>query len=1518
MRFRLEVWFNNLFSVGFHKRPQQIIHSTSFHCYSTTAAKPVSAIHLVKSNLSRRVLFPFLLFVLLGGFGFSANAQVGDQTLTTIASWNAYVHLPDDYAANPTQKYPVIVFIAGVGEVGTDPSKMLVYGPSYYIKQGHNMQFTVNNVVEKPIVISLQPAAAWPNPQVINTRVDSIMKRWRIDPTRFYVTGLSMGGMAWDNYITGGDVYAKKITAIVAMSAVEPNNPLTNLRPFALNGGKWWGFEGTTDYRKMDLIRDTLNRIVPGSARYTQYVGGHCCWNTWYNPTWTENGDNIYTWLLKQKLADPVPDNNIPPQISNVTPETSIVLPTSSLTLSATATDPDGTIASYTWTKISGPSQFTIASPTANSTLVSSLVEGSYSFSVSAKDNKGATVLDTVKVNVLAAGTSSNCGCDYIIKPNQPTDNYIYVNVKNAGIKPGAKVCIPAGVYDHISIEGLIGTEANPITIVNCGGQVVMNPVTSYGFRMVKSRYFRLTGTGTPGVKYGFKIHGIGDGTPPGLAMADSMTHFEIDHFEASNISAGFYIKTQPKDCDPGSWEGAWEMKNMSFHDNYIHHSTGEGFYLGHTAITFPVIDCSGASINVGTQTMRNMKVYNNILDSLGWDGIQVAGVLEGAEIYNNIVTNYGLENKSSQQGGILLGGRCNGKVYNNIVRKGTGNGIQVFAFGTNYVYNNLVIDAGNAGQDGVYIDDRPAAGLPGAKLIMVNNTIVRAGNIGIKLSNNNNTYLNGNIFSNNLIVQPGLAGKYSSAYISTFSTGAATLSNNSFLATVPEAGFVDTANYDFRLLKTSPAVNAGINTASYGVTKDLADVPRPSGTAYDIGTYEFVENNLLAPPATTSNGDYSTIVSCMAVSTIGWTTFYDPKFNPIFEMDRNGQNISKLCWSNRIVTNKLRGNKGYFGNASIQTGAFFQRNYLLDKKGSTAGVTTKLRLLVGGAELTEFVDAYNQKYGTSCTVADVRVVQYTGKNADLEFGNNILTASLYTSITPTIVSYGTGNSLRYLEFSTTPDGEFWIALNVTPVKPVGIDQTSGTVGGSGASALQAWFRADKGTNISVSKIASWNDLSGNARTASQANIAAQPSLVTASAALNNQAAVSFSSSALDLPMDINTGKTPFLTVYTVALHNTNSLASKLWGHDAGNYGRGAGLHENAGGGFALSYLDGSTPASYGTISTGKGFISKNSYSPVSVVSSMNGQTDVVDNNLVNVEGKTTMTIGNVTSLSNNPTYSEYWNGQISEVMVFNSLLSVAQETIIENYLSARYNLPIATARNIYVMDDTTNGNYDQDVLGIGMATDNSAVLEASGLDMIGLSNPANLGVDEWLFIGSNGKPNSDSMQTLVPSGIQSKLKKEWRVGEKGDVGRVDLQFNVSSIAWVGSAGDIKLLIDVNNNGSFTDETVAGGGIVSGEWLASGIVAFKGVSIANGQRLTLGFAPGLAIPSTTYYFNGTGNFSDPANWRDGKVPTDNIAGMNEIIIDPSSGSCVLDVPFTLKTGMKLTVMPGKNMIVKKL
>ncbi|WP_324671426.1 PKD domain-containing protein [Hymenobacter sp. GOD-10R] len=77
--------------------------------------------------------------------------------------------------------------------------------------------------------------------------------------------------------------------------------------------------------------------------------------------------------------------------VANAGANQTLTLPTNTATLNGTAsTDVDGTISSYSWAQVSGPSNASFSSTTAASATVSNLVAGTYVFSLVVADNQGA------------------------------------------------------------------------------------------------------------------------------------------------------------------------------------------------------------------------------------------------------------------------------------------------------------------------------------------------------------------------------------------------------------------------------------------------------------------------------------------------------------------------------------------------------------------------------------------------------------------------------------------------------------------------------------------------------------------------------------------------------------------------------------------------------------------------------------------------------------------------------------------------------------------------------------------------------------------------------------------------------------------------------------------------------------------------------------------------------------------------------------------------------------------------
>jgi hypothetical protein len=110
----------------------------------------------------------------------------------------------------------------------------------------------------------------------------------------------------------------------------------------------------------------------------------------------------LYTLNVVSCLKEPGCYNcgNKPP-IANAGADQKIVLPKDSVLLDGSlSSEPDGSIKSFRWTKISGPISANIINPDSSKTLVNALGMGVYKFELTVTDNGGLKAKDTVQIMV--------------------------------------------------------------------------------------------------------------------------------------------------------------------------------------------------------------------------------------------------------------------------------------------------------------------------------------------------------------------------------------------------------------------------------------------------------------------------------------------------------------------------------------------------------------------------------------------------------------------------------------------------------------------------------------------------------------------------------------------------------------------------------------------------------------------------------------------------------------------------------------------------------------------------------------------------------------------------------------------------------------------------------------------------------------------------------------------------------------------------------------------------------------
>ncbi len=228
------------------------------------------------------------LFLLVGVFS-SSFSQISEHTFDEAVEipvkLNYALYTPDGYL-NSQEDYPLIVFLHGAGERGDDLSKVAVHGPLQYIKEG--------NKIDAVILAPQCPEGVYWQPHEVAALVKNVIKENRIDKSRVYLTGLSMGG--YGVWATGGE-YPELFAALAPVCGAIYRPIYRNISH--IKDMPIWVFHGALD----DVVLpENSNKMVKtlkeagNDVKYTLYpYANH---NSW---TETYNNPELYTWMLAQK-----------------------------------------------------------------------------------------------------------------------------------------------------------------------------------------------------------------------------------------------------------------------------------------------------------------------------------------------------------------------------------------------------------------------------------------------------------------------------------------------------------------------------------------------------------------------------------------------------------------------------------------------------------------------------------------------------------------------------------------------------------------------------------------------------------------------------------------------------------------------------------------------------------------------------------------------------------------------------------------------------------------------------------------------------------------------------------------------------------------------------------------------------------------------------------------------------------------------------------------------------------------
>lgn len=195
-------------------------------------------------------------------------------------------HVPGGKPPGGGTRWPALLFLHGAGERGTNLSAVAVHGPPLLVKECKPMPF---------IVISPQcpPGQRW-DADALRALAHQVLRKYPIDPDRFYLTGLSMGGGGtWELAAAEPGLFAA-IAPICGRANTSLAPRLRELPTWVFHGAKDDVVPISASQEMVDAVRS-----AGGSVKFTIYPeAGHDSWTTAYN------NPLLYQWLLEHRLSD--------------------------------------------------------------------------------------------------------------------------------------------------------------------------------------------------------------------------------------------------------------------------------------------------------------------------------------------------------------------------------------------------------------------------------------------------------------------------------------------------------------------------------------------------------------------------------------------------------------------------------------------------------------------------------------------------------------------------------------------------------------------------------------------------------------------------------------------------------------------------------------------------------------------------------------------------------------------------------------------------------------------------------------------------------------------------------------------------------------------------------------------------------------------------------------------------------------------------------------------------------------
>ena len=222
-----------------------------------------------------------------------------------------YQYTPSGWSTS-TAKYPVIVFLHGIGERGNGTTELYkvknVAIPKYIAQGTRTMKYYVNGKWQSFVVVSPQLSKSYGSWQnfYVDEMINYAIKYLKGDPNRIILTGLSLGGGGVWKYASTSSTNASKLAAIVPVCGT---NGMVNASNIATRKVATWAFHSINDPRvSYSYTKNAVAKINALSPLYRALikpytVASHSIWDMAYDQTHKYQTPHVFEWMLKQNKA---------------------------------------------------------------------------------------------------------------------------------------------------------------------------------------------------------------------------------------------------------------------------------------------------------------------------------------------------------------------------------------------------------------------------------------------------------------------------------------------------------------------------------------------------------------------------------------------------------------------------------------------------------------------------------------------------------------------------------------------------------------------------------------------------------------------------------------------------------------------------------------------------------------------------------------------------------------------------------------------------------------------------------------------------------------------------------------------------------------------------------------------------------------------------------------------------------------------------------------------------------------